>query len=66
MSHIPPQNLTVAFLCPHVGKAGASEPSTPAEAAEGSPDPSSVLLAAGEDFPPGKVLPSASPISPAT
>lgn len=34
------------------GKAGASEPSSPAEAAEGSPDPSSVLLAAGEDFPP--------------
>uniref|UniRef100_A0A8C3PXP2 SH3 domain and tetratricopeptide repeats 2 n=1 Tax=Chrysolophus pictus TaxID=9089 RepID=A0A8C3PXP2_CHRPC len=64
VSKIPPQNLTVAFLCSCVGKAGASEPSSPAEAAEGSPDSSSVLLAAGEGFPPGKVLPSASPISP--
>ncbi|XP_015731835.1 SH3 domain and tetratricopeptide repeat-containing protein 2 isoform X4 [Coturnix japonica] len=34
------------------GKAGTSEPSSPAEAAEGTPDPSSVLLAAGEGFPP--------------
>uniref|UniRef100_A0A8C8AEJ3 SH3 domain and tetratricopeptide repeats 2 n=1 Tax=Otus sunia TaxID=257818 RepID=A0A8C8AEJ3_9STRI len=35
------------------GKAGASEPSNPtAEAAEGSPDTSLVLLAVGEGFPP--------------
>ncbi|OXB58010.1 hypothetical protein ASZ78_013283 [Callipepla squamata] len=34
------------------GKVGESEPGSPAEAAEGSPDPSSVLLAAGEGFPP--------------
>ncbi|XP_010115928.1 PREDICTED: SH3 domain and tetratricopeptide repeat-containing protein 2, partial [Chlamydotis macqueenii] len=35
------------------GKAGASEPSDPAtEAAEGSPDTSSVLLDVGEGFPP--------------
>lgn len=59
-----PQNLTAALLCPPslLGKAGASEPSNPAtEAAEGSPDTSLVLLAVREGFPPGKMLPLASP-----
>uniref|UniRef100_A0A663F345 SH3 domain and tetratricopeptide repeats 2 n=1 Tax=Aquila chrysaetos chrysaetos TaxID=223781 RepID=A0A663F345_AQUCH len=58
------QNLTAALLCPPslLGKAGASEPSNPAtEAAEGSPDTSLVLLAVREGFPPGKMLPLASP-----
>uniref|UniRef100_A0A8B9SV00 Uncharacterized protein n=1 Tax=Anas platyrhynchos TaxID=8839 RepID=A0A8B9SV00_ANAPL len=51
---------SVSVSC--VGRAGAPEPNDAAtEAAEGLPDTSSVLLAVGESFPPGKRLPSASP-----
>lgn len=51
---------SVSVSC--VGRAGAPEPNGAAtEAAEGLPDTSSVLLAVGESFPPGKRLPLASP-----